>query len=299
MEGPLAMIPAFRPAPMPHSLIFWAAGLMILGGIFFLLPSPSSAASITPALYSDDPYHVPDEIDLGAGIQDWYYRETAGDSDSAALLEGHIRAISYWGPVIIASDLSYMGSFYGRYNGSTIETGQPLQMPMAETVNQSSVHLGFLAINTAWDSLGMWASYGYHQQIWMTPAQDGGYQENYQIPYLGGTLYNQNPLPGTAWTFYEELGYRTALSPTMTSFPSAGQSIPAGTYNLGGSWNVHAMAGVRYMFNHLVGLYLNANYSYWAITQSTNTLSSGGVQYFEPSSITSYFGSEAGVTLEF
>ena len=257
------------------------------------------ADPITPALYSSDPVHVPDEIDLGMGVQNWYYRETAGDSDSAALLEGHLRTISYFGPVILGSDLSYMGSYYGRYDGSVLQTGQSLQIPMAETVNQESVHLGFLAVNTARDSLGVWMTYGYHQQIWMTPAQDGGYEENYQIPYLGGALYNQNPFPGTPWTLYEEIGYRSALSPGMTVTPSAGQSIPGGTYNLGGSWDLHGMVGVRYLFSRHVGLYLNASYNYWAFGQSTNTLSLGSSQFYEPSSITTTFGSEVGVVFEF
>jgi hypothetical protein len=276
----------------------FAGSFMVLAG-FLSCPPVSVADSLPAALYSNQPYHVPSEIDLGIGVQDWYYREAVGDSDNAALLEGHVRAISYWGPVILGTDLSYMASYYGQYTGSTIGTGQPLQIPMAETVTQSSIHLGVVVLETAWDSLGVWASYGYHEQIWMTPAQEGGYQENYQVPYLGGALYNQNPLPGSAWTFYEELGYRSALSPTMTSIPSAGQSIPAGTYQLGGAWNIHGLVGARYMFTPHIGLYLNGTYSYWVFTQSTNTLTSGNLQYYEPSSITSYFGSEAGVTLEF
>jgi hypothetical protein len=279
------------------------AGLILFFAGIVMPPSVGQAGAATPALYSNDPYNVPAELDLGVGIQDWYYQETAGDSDSASMLEGHLRLISYWGPVIIGTDLSYMASFYGRYNGSGInasgQTTGPLQMPMAETVYQTSGHLGLLVLNTAQDSLGVWASYGYHQQIWMTPAESGGYEENYQIPYLGVAAYNQNPLPGGRWTIYEELGYRSALSPVMTVTPSAGQSIPGGTYNLGGSWNIHGMAGVRYMFTPNIGLYLNGTYSYWAFTQSTNTLTFGSLQYYEPSSITSYFGSELGITLEY
>ena len=268
------------------------AGLLLSGD---LLP----ARAATPALISDNPVTVPDELDLGIGTQDWYYRETAGDGDNAGLLEGHLRTISYWGPVILGADLSYMGSYTGRYTGSDLITGTPLSINMAETVFQSAVHLGVLVLNTPTDSLGFWASWGYHQQIWMTPAQAGGYEENYQIPYLGGSFYNQNPVPGTGWTFYEEGGYRSGLSPSMTATPSGSEPIPAGTFNLGSAWNLHGLAGVRYLFTPHVGLYLTGNYSYWAFAQSTNTLTAGNRQFLEPSSITSYFGVESGVTLEY
>ncbi len=276
---------------------FLAAGLFAAALLFAGHPLPAGAA--TPALISDNPATVPDELDLGIGTQDWYYRETAGDKDNAGLLEGHLRTVSYWGPVILGSDLSYMGSYSGRYTGADLFSGSPLQIPMAETVFQGAVHLGVLVLSTPFDALGFWASWGYHQQIWMTPASSGGYEENYQIPYLGGAFYNQNPIPGTGWTFYEEGGYRSGLSPSMTATPSGSEPIPAGTYNLGSVWNLHGLAGVRYLFTPHVGVYLTGNYSYWAFTQSTNTLSAGNKQFLEPSSITSYFGVESGVTLEY
>ena len=264
-----------------------------------LARDPGAALATTPALISDNPQTVPNELDLGIGTQDWYYRESAGDGDNAGLLTGHLRTLSYWGPVILGADLSYMASFTGRYTGSDIFTGNSIEIPMAETVFQSSLHLGFLVLNTAADSLGVWASWGYHQQIWMTPAQSGGYEENYQIPYLGGSFYNQTPLPGTEWTIFEEGGYRSGLSPSMAVTPSAGEPIPAGTFNLGSAWNLHGLVGVRYLFTPHLGLYLTGNYSYWAFAQSTNTLSAGTRQFLEPSSITSYFGAETGVTLEY
>ena len=283
-----------------------ASGGLALAGlaaVLLLSGNPLPARAATPALISDNPVTVPDELDLGIGTQDWYYRETAGDGDNAGLLEGHLRTISYWGPVILGADLSYMGSYTGRYTGSDLITGAPLAINMAETVFQSAVHLGVLVLNTPYDALGLWASWGYHQQIWMTPAQSGGYEENYQIPYLGGSFYNQNPVPGTGWTFYEEGGYRSGLSPSMTATPSsaqiASQTLSAGTFNLGSAWNLHGLAGVRYLFTPHVGLYLTGNYSYWAFTQSTNTIPAGNHQLMEPSSITSYFGVESGVTLEY
>lgn len=270
-----------------------------LFGLLLLLGSPSGVFAATPALISDNPAYVPSELDLGVGIQDWYYRESAGDMDNAALLEGHLRTISYWGPVILGADISYMGSFSGQYTGAEIFTGTPVKINMAETVFQSAAHLGLLVLNTPEDWLGLWVSYGYHQQIWMTPAQSGGYEENYQIPYLGVTFYNQNPLSGTPWSFYEEGGYRTGLGPSMSVTPSAGQTIPAGTFNLGSAWDVHGLVGVRYLFTPHFGLYLSGNYSYWAFSQSTNTLTGGSKQFFEPSSLTTYFGAETGVTLEY
>ena len=277
--------------------------LLVLGLLFsahcLLAPDPEEALAATPALITDNPQTVPNELDLGIGTQDWYYRETAGDGDNAGLLTGHLRTLSYWGPVILGADLSYMASYTGRYTGSDILTGSPVQIPMAETVFQSSVHLGLLILNTASDSLGVWASWGYHQQIWMTPAESGGYEENYQIPYLGGSFYNQTPLAGTGWTVFEEGGYRSGLSPSMAVTPSAGEPIPAGTFNLGSAWNLHGLAGVRYLFTPHLGVYLTGNYSYWAFAQSTNTLTAGTRQFLEPSSITSYFGAETGVTLEY
>ncbi|EQD51031.1 hypothetical protein B1A_13237, partial [mine drainage metagenome] len=138
-------------------------------------------------------------------------------------------------------------------------------MNMAETVFQSAGHLGFVALNSPYDALDLWFSYGYHQQIWMTPAQNGGYEENYQIPYVGGAFYNQNPLPGTKWSFFEEGGYRSALSPGMTIVPSQGQSLPSGTFTLGGAWNLHGLIGVRYLLTPHIALYLSGNYSYWPL----------------------------------
>lgn len=272
---------------------------LLFSALCLWAPGANEALAATPALISDNPQTVPNELDLGIGTQDWYYRETAGDGDNAGLLTGHLRTLSYWGPVILGADLSYMASYTGRYTGSDIITGAPVQIPMAETVFQSSVHLGLLILNTASDSLGVWASWGYHQQIWMTPAESGGYEENYQIPYLGVSFYNQTPLAGTGWTVFEEGGYRSGLSPSMAVTPSAGEPIPAGTFNLGSAWNLHGLAGVRYLFTPHLGVYLTGNYSYWAFAQSTNTLSAGTRQFLEPSSITSYFGAETGVTLEY
>ncbi|EQD25226.1 MAG: hypothetical protein D084_Lepto4C00214G0005 [Leptospirillum sp. Group IV 'UBA BS'] len=129
-----------RPAPGPGRTLFF--GLLLLLPLS-LLSEPGQARAATPALITDNPVTVPDELDLGLGVQDWYYRETAGDGDNAGLLDGHLRTISYWGPVILGADLSYMGSFSGRYTGSDLVTGAPLQIAMAETVFQSSVHLVF------------------------------------------------------------------------------------------------------------------------------------------------------------
>ena len=299
------MIPLLKGRPMTPSLARTlrlpaiVLGVAIVSLFPAILPIPAQADEATPALFSLGGGHVPDEIDIGTGIEGWGYRETAGDTDSATLLEGHLRTLSYWGPVIVGADLSYMASFLGTYKGATIGTGQPVSMNMAETVFQSAGHLGLLVLNAPSDSLGVWITYGYHQQIWMTPAQAGGYEENYQIPYVGGAFYNQNPLPGTPWTFYEEGGYREALSPGMTIVPNQGQSLPSGNFTLGGAWNLHALVGVRYLLTPHVGLYLQGNYSYWAFTHSTNTLAAGGNSYGEPSSITTYGGVETGVTIEF
>jgi len=287
---------------------FLSRNVVLCGGFFLLAlaalpgPLPKTAfadSGATPALFSDGGGHIPDEIDLGIGVQGWNYRETVGDSDSAGLMSGHLRTITYLGPILIGADLSYMGSYMGRYSGSVISTGQPISMNMAETVFQSAGHLGFVALNSPYDALDLWFSYGYHQQIWMTPAQNGGYEENYQIPYVGGAFYNQNPLPGTKWSFFEEGGYRSALSPGMTIVPSQGQSLPSGTFTLGGAWNLHGLIGVRYLLTPHIGLYLSGNYSYWAFTHSTNTLSYGQTSYIEPSSITTYGGGETGITIEF
>ena len=279
---------------------FCAVPAAVLAFLLTICPPPARADSgATPALFSLGGGYVPDEIDLGVGAQGWSYKETAGDGDLASLLSGHLRTLSYWGPVILGADISYMASYSGHYTGSVISTGQPVSMNMAETVFQSAGHLGFLVLNSPYDSLGVWISYGYHQQIWMTPAQNGGYEENYQIPYVGGAFYNQNPLPGTNWSFFEEGGYRSAIAPAMTIVPGAGQNLPSGNFNLGNTWNLHALLGVRYLLTPHVGLYLSGNYSYWAFTQSTNTLTSSGGTFNEPSSITIYGAAETGITIEF
>ena len=288
-------------SPLSRKNCFLAGHLFLaLAGTLTGLSAPAFADSgTTPALFSLDGGHVPDEIDLGIGVQGWNYQESVGDSDSAGLMSGHLRTITYFGPILVGADLSYMGSYMGRYKGSVISTGQPISMNMAETVFQSAGHLGFVALNSPYDALDLWVSYGYHQQIWMTPAQNGGYEENYQIPYVGGAFYNQNPLPGTKWSFFEEGGYRSALSPGMTLVPGQGQNLPSGTFTLGGAWNLHGLIGVRYLLTPHIALYLSGNYSYWAFTQSTNTLSFGQTSYIEPSSITSYGGGETGITIEF
>ena len=285
----------------PFRISSCAATAAILAVLLAIVPQTARADSgTTPALFALGGGHVPDEIDLGVGAQGWSYKETAGDGDLASLLSGHLRTLSYWGPVILGADISYMASYSGHYTGSVISTGQPVSMNMAETVFQSAGHLGFLVLNSPYDSLGVWISYGYHQQIWMTPAQNGGYEENYQIPYVGGAFYNQNPLPGTSWSFFEEGGYRAAIAPEMTIVPNAGQDLPSGNFNLGNTWNFHALLGVRYLLTPHVGLYLSGNYSYWAFTQSTNSLTSPkGTAFIEPSSITIYGGGETGITIEF
>ncbi len=145
-------MPAFL--SRPPRLAAFALGIALLSFPPAILSNPAQAGEATPALFSLGGGHVPDEIDIGTGIEGWSYKETAGDTDSATLLEGHLRTLSYWGPVIVGADISYMASFLGTYKGPTIGTGQPVSMNMAETVFQSAGHLGLLVLNAPSDSLG-------------------------------------------------------------------------------------------------------------------------------------------------